>query len=389
MQLTRVNVEDELELRDVFFGEGSNSGQNYVVLCHSDENSKIPISSVFADASNDNSVPAEFKLVDCEYTLPSSGKTIAERFKLKLKERPTIFISGAIGAPQQVPSKHLKTGKMLVKYLRGKLEVRAAKIETTQDLRSKCLDKDICGLLLKGEKKAPGYLKDAMSKLLKEYPDVSFASVDASVLYVLNLEEHLPELENGKPRFVVFKKVSGSLETGGSRLITSMATLPGNGASYGPMSNLVADVVSSKAEMTKLTSLPVIKTRSKKLEEEERAKRQRKLNQQQRGGTEETPPGAFATNDGSRDGRRAERERRRQEHRKANNVKEKTPEEIAEMERKRRERMEEEAAKWNVAPEDAPPEGEYIMDDEPFDDTTTEVVEDHDDDDDEDVIDLD
>jgi len=385
----RINPHDELELRETFFGEG-NTGNSYVVLCQP-EDSKIPISSVFADAHADGSVPAEFRLLDCDHVLPSSGKSIAQRFKLNLKTRPTIFVSGTVGPPQQVPEKHLKAGAMLVKLLRNKLELRAAKVETTQDLRTKCLDKDICGLLLKGSKEAPAYLKDAMKKLLVEFPKVSFASVDSTVLYVLNLEEHLPELSNGQPRFAVLKKLSGSLAVGGDRLITSIAPLETNGATYLQMSNLVGGVVSGKIETGKISSLPVIKTRTKKLEEQERAKRQRRQEQkrrQERGeDAESTPGGYFTANDGSREGRRAERERRREEHAKEHNIKPKTQEELAEMERKRRERMEEAARQWDIQPDDAGAgEGETMYEED--EDYYTEDADDGDEED-EDVIDLD
>lgn len=90
-------------MRDVFFGEGE-TGKNYAVLCH-DENSKIPVSSVFQDAHNDGSSKAEFRLVNCDYVLPSSEKTIAERFKFNMKDRPIMFVSGAIGEPKQVRRK--------------------------------------------------------------------------------------------------------------------------------------------------------------------------------------------------------------------------------------------------------------------------------------------
>lgn len=389
---------DEVELREVFFGE-EKTGQSYVVLCQGEE-STAPISSVFVEASTDKSTPmTEFRLLDCDYVLPASGKSVAQRFKLDTKKRPTIFISGPIvGPPKQIPEKYLKTGTMLAQFLRSKLELSAHKIETTQALRSKCLDKDTCALLLMGSKKPPSSMKDAMAKLVKDYPGVAFAAVDSSVLYVLNLEEYIPELQGGQARFVVFQKVSGSLETGGTRLITSIAALPTNGATHGPMNSLLQGVVQKTQSMTKLSALPSIKTRTKKLEEQERAKRQRRLDQKRREHDKETGGGDGGStsdggaNDGSRDGRRAERDRRRQEHREKHNVKDKTPEEIAEMERRRRARMEEEAARWNVAPDDASYEGDYTMDEE------YDILDDEDDydedvhdnaDDDEDVIDLD
>lgn len=285
---------------------------------------------------------------------------------------------------------------MLVKALRGLLEPKAAKIETTQDLRTKCLEKDICALLLKGTKQAPKFLKDAMTNLLNEHPKVDFAAIDSSVLYVRNLEEYLEEYDEGtqQPRFVVFKKVSGSSEAGKDRLITSIVPL-NEAVSYGTMSNLVASVVSGNVTPQKLSSLPVVKTRTKKLVQEERAKRQRKTQQQDR--QQESASGAggaFQTNDGSKEGRRAERERRREEHRKTNpNFKEKTPEEIAEMERQRRIRMEEMAKEWNMEGEDLPPEGVPVEEDD-YDymeeGETIEVEVDHTgEEDDEDVMDLD
>ena len=64
----------------------------------------------------------------------------------------------------------------------------------------------------------------------------------------------------------------------------------------------------------------------------------------------------------------------------------------AEIERQRRKRMAEEAEKWNIVEEDAPPEGDPVVDDtyEDIFDDEEEYVEDLDDEeDDEDVLDLD
>jgi hypothetical protein len=287
---------------------------------------------------------------------------------------------------------------MLTKAIKNLLAAKAEKIETTQDLRTKCLDREICALLLKGAKTSPNYVKTAMEKLLVEYPQVAFAAVDTSVLYIKGLEaEYLTEFQPDRPRFAVFEKVAGSSSStstaksdnnkNSSRLKTSVVTLR-DSVAYGPMSNLIASVIQKTATMQKVSSLPTIKTRTKKLEQEERAKRQRRQEQQYRqhhqhdtdsssGGGGGRSDGYFSTggeNDGSRDGRRAERERRRAEHRANNpNFKEKTPEEIAEMEQQRRRRMEEEAAKWNVAPEDASEEGSSWepIGDNNHDDTTT------------------
>ena len=399
-EIPRIDVTDQLALREVFFGEGA-SGKDYAVLCHpeaKDGSVGLPISSVFQDASDDGSAPAEFVLMDCDYILPESGKSIYDKFKLNKKKRPTVFVSGKVGPPKQVAEKHLKTGAFLTKLLKQMLEPHAAKVEKTKELKEKCLNKDVCGLLLKGGKPEP-YVKHAVANLLGKYPKVQFASVDSTVLFVTNLEEYLPEYEAGVHRFVVFKKVSGGLSAGDNetkaegRLKTSILPLETNGVSFGAMNTLVSDVINGK-KMKSIPSLPNIKTRTKKLEESERQKRDRKKDQARRKAQEDQKPPqqTFSANDGSKEGRRLERERRRAEHNAQNNVKPKTPEEIAEMERMRRQRMEEEASKWNIGAEDAPEEGEPIDGEEwvdDGDDEESEYIDDLDEEDGEDVLDLD
>lgn len=114
--------------------------------------------------------------------------------------------------------------------------------------------------------------------------------------------------------------------------MTEMMPLTTNGVSYGSMSNhIIAAIGKSTAKFTKLSSLPTVSTRTKKLEQSEREKRARKRNSSGSGdGSDSSASGGhFTANDGSREGRRMERERRRAEHNAKNNVKPKTPEEIA------------------------------------------------------------
>ena len=190
-------------------------------------------------------------------------------------------------------------------------------------------------------------------------------------------------------------------ETEGSgRLITSIVPLEDPSISYGSINTLIKKTKSGSSKPTKLPILPSIKTRTKKLEEAERKKRERIRGQKDKARKKaqenQKPPGMFAENDGTPEGRRAERERRRQEHMKRNNLKPKTPEEIAEMERRRRERMEEEAKKWNVGGEDdvmsdeGGPVGDDDEDNIDFDEGDEDEYVDIDDgDEDEDVLDLD
>jgi hypothetical protein len=210
--------------------------------------------------------------------------------------------------------------------------------------------------------------------------------MDSTVLLMANLEStnlHEAEFSKGVHRLAAFKRVSGSLnasnttkdadEGGGKqnhgRLVTSVVAYTGD-FHHLSLNNFVSDILNAKYSFTRLPALPTIKTRSKKNEEAERAKRQRYSDQKMReaqrsqGSTSDqqrSPDGIF-----TKEQRKADRDRLRDEHRKKQKVRDLTPEEIAERERLRRQRMEEEAAKWNVLPDDAPPEGELF--DEEIDD---------------------
>ncbi len=178
------------------------------------------------------------------------------------------------------------------------------------------------------------------------------------------------------------------------RLKTSILPLEETGVSFGTMNALVSGVLNGKS-MRNIPALPNVKTRTKKLEESERLKRDRKRDQErQRAQDDKRPPPqqqTFSANDGTKEGRRLERERRRAEHNAENNNVPKTPEEIAEMEKRRRQRMEEEAAKWNIGSDESPEEdGGESIDGGETDDSDVDVIEMEDaNEDDDDVLDLD
>ena len=192
----------------------------------------------------------------------------------------------------------------------------------------------------------------------------------SDVIFILLLQKLCANVPS---RFVVFKKVSGGLAVGDNetkaegRLKTSILALEEPGVSFGAMSNLVSGVLNGK-KMQSTPALPNIKTRTKKLEESERTKRDRKKDQARQRSAEDkkSPPvqQTFAANDGTKEGRRLERERRRAEHNADNDNVPKTPEEIAEMEKRRRQRMEEEAAKWNIGVDDSSEEGGESIEEE-------------------------
>lgn len=378
-EIPRIDVQDELALREVFFGEGD--GKSYAALCHTpgkEGEKELPVSSVFSDAANDGSVKAEFVLVDCKYELPS-GKTVAQRFELDLTKRPTIFVSGKVGSPRQIPPKHLKTGNMLIKALKSQLEPRAAKIETTKQLKTDCLNKPHCLLFIKGGSPEK-YVVNGWKEIMTEFDGkIQFASMDGNTLLLSNLEStNVPlEFNKGQHRMIYFRKVSGSMEakndTKTDRLISSALGYTGKSFHQPVLHGFVTDVLGNKYKPSKLAALPAVKTRTKKNEEAELQKRQRYLQQQERKRQQEAgeKPSSTINEEGAftKEARKAQRDRMREDHQKNNpNYRELTPEEKLQKEQERRQRMEEEAAKWNIqSEEDYVPEGDPVTDEEPMD----------------------
>jgi len=248
---------------------------------------------------------------------------------------------------------------MLAKALNGLLGTKAIKIETTKVLKSKCLDKDYCGILLKG--KAPdSALKGVMKSLGTKYPSIQLASVDSSVLLLSNIDDHVDEFTKGVHRFVMFKKVSGGLQvanttkgiTDPGRLITSIVAFQGKDLKYPALSSFVDGVVDDSIQAKKIPSLPAVKTRTKKVEKQEREKRQRKIERKENERLKRQQ-GDFVKKVKEEQGK-AEGEDKGKE----------TPEQKAEREKRRRERMAEEAEKWNMMPdeeddEDDPSDGDF------------------------------
>jgi len=458
-EISRIDVSNEIQLREVLFGEvrkntvitstttaTTNEEQtletqkqqpkikNYVVLCHSDdsasEGSSKHLSSVFVEAKEGAYKElADFVLMDCGFILPS-GKSIAERFDLDLKIRPTIFVSGKYGQPKQIPAKHLKTGPMLLKLLRQMIEPHPTKISSTKVLKASCLDKEYCAVLIKGGTPT-STIKSSIQKLMETYENqsnIEFASVDGTALAMTNLEEYQELVPKGKFQFWLFKKVSGGLKVASSasstrkskdesteeddediettikpqekkqatksdsRLISSTAIHQSEDFSYKALHTFLSTQMSSSSSLTKLSVLPAITTRTKKVEEASANKRNRILEQRQRvydnqqnPNQEQQSSSTFSNN--KHDERRADREQKRAEHNKEHNVKQRTPEELAERERSRRQRMEEEAAKWNIQEEeDGGSSGTFESDEQ---DLEEEMYLDGDEEEEEDVIDVD
>jgi hypothetical protein len=139
----RLDVHDQMLVSDVFSG----SLGGHVVLCLSEAdviNSK-PLNSAFVDAAgiveaggSDGKPPlAKFVTVDCNAVTTRGGANIYGKYNLDPKAKPAVVaVVNKGGKVLQVKGKDLKSGYVLSKVVRGLLEVRASKVESTKQLAS-------------------------------------------------------------------------------------------------------------------------------------------------------------------------------------------------------------------------------------------------------------
>ena len=304
---------------------------------------------------------------------------------------------------------------MLLKVLKQMIEPHPTKISSTKTLKASCLDKEYCAVLIKGDTPT-STLKSSMQQLMESYEgnkSLEFASLDGTALAMTNLEQYQELVPKGKFQFLLFKKVSGGLKVAkdnkskneeeekekpktksDSRLITSTVIYESEDYSFNALNTfLSSQMTPSSSTFKKLSVLPAIATRTKKVEKTNGEKRTRILEQRRRAHEKKVNPEAFEEKSSAdrHAERRADREQKRQEHNKQNNVKQRTPEELAERERARRQRMEEEAAKWNIM-EDVDENTENVDEDGSdsyFEDVDEEEIDFDEEEEEEDVIDMD
>jgi hypothetical protein len=208
----RLDVEDTMHISDVFSG----SLGGHVVLCLSQdevERSK-PLNSAFIDAAGiiddgKSETPlAKFVTVDCDAVTTKGGKSIHSKYGLDSSAKPAVVaVVNKGGKVLQVKGKDLRSGYVLSKVVRGMLEVRAGKVESTKQLVTKCLSQRYCVAILKGGgvdeagKKGRGEFKALMEGWSDE---VAFVSVDSTVLEVQGVEVRMEDFVEGKDRAVLF-----------------------------------------------------------------------------------------------------------------------------------------------------------------------------------------
>lgn len=262
-----------------FFNEGPVS-KTFIVLCYNNnaEINDLPIYEPFQQAHHEfiHHHDVEFYVMDCDTVLPDSGKTISNRFNLDTdKHQATLFMSGNTGLPVEIPPKYHKKSKILIQYIKTKTTPLIHKIKTSKDFKTKCLSKNMCGLILKPrimEKK----LTKTIKKLMKEYKDVKFCSVESEHVLVPHVEEYIP-LYEGKVRFVVFQR-----EYNKDKSVVRFVYLEQE-ADYKHMNQLLKKMIlKSITDWRKLPILPYIQTRSKKNEQLDLKKRERLKKQQER-----------------------------------------------------------------------------------------------------------
>ncbi|KAF0697675.1 Aste57867_11646 [Aphanomyces stellatus] len=183
------------------------SGEPWIVLC-SKEDSVLP--EVFDKASKRLSSKINVGVVDCNGRLPS-GKTVYNKFLIRDDIVPTVFTVANGEKPKQLFLNYLQKPKALASQALVQVKKTLHEVQNTKQLEDKCLGKSTsCVLIYRTGKKFDEYQKTWLQTVMERHRLVKFAWMDSSILS-LSVESLLkkPATQN-QHRLVVFKKVQST-----------------------------------------------------------------------------------------------------------------------------------------------------------------------------------
>mmetsp|Transcript_24460 Transcript_24460/g.51011 ORF Transcript_24460/g.51011 Transcript_24460/m.51011 type:complete len:365 (+) Transcript_24460:245-1339(+) len=219
--IERLDATDGLLISDTFTGTNG----PYVILCLDEEQYQkgARLNSAFSDSESiistlldpTTSLPiAKFATVDCSAVSTKAGSSISTRYGIDETVKPaSVSIIGRSGTLTQVKPGHLKSGYTLSKVVRGLVEVRARKVDSTKGMREKCTeglggDKGGCVVLMKGGTSTVdgGVGRKEFKDFMAGYADeVEFVTVDCTKLEVQGVEGRMKEeYTEGYDRLVMF-----------------------------------------------------------------------------------------------------------------------------------------------------------------------------------------
>jgi len=198
--VTLIQPGDVRQLRSVMSGDP----KPWCVLCH---NESTPIPGVFEATAKRLGNEMNFGVLDCSSKLPDSGVMIYKRWKFDLSTGPVVFVTGGGPKPVQIDSRHIRIEYDFVKHVRQAAKKGAVMVESAKELKTRCLSKPACVVVMMGYEDLGSHSRKAIEELIKVNDDLTFAMIDSSK-YMMSVETDLPKFELGENRLVMFKNIS-------------------------------------------------------------------------------------------------------------------------------------------------------------------------------------
>lgn len=154
-----------------------------VFYCHrGGRKEKAP--AVYNELHSELGSQMNFAMLNCSQLLPS-GKKISDRFKLKMKEKPTIFATSPWGKPKQIGVKNLKEIKNFRQSVENAIAARAARVSNNRDFARECStaamsENETCIMMLKGKKFTNNMISDIEENLVKQFSKLKIGYTNAA-----------------------------------------------------------------------------------------------------------------------------------------------------------------------------------------------------------------
>lgn len=162
-----------------------------VFYCHrGGRREEVP--QVFNELNSELGSYMNFAVLNCSQVLPS-GKTIYERFRINLNEKPTVFATVPWGKPRQIGPKNLKDLRNFRESVEKVTTARAARVSTNRDFARECStaamnERETCIVMIRGGKFTTNMVKDIEENLVKQFPKMNVVILNGAK-YRLSFEK--------------------------------------------------------------------------------------------------------------------------------------------------------------------------------------------------------
>ena len=169
-----LDVSDGAKMKEVF-----QSGEPWFVYCVEPLTRSKPIPPIFIEGARASGWVVQTGILECKgRSLPSSGKSVFERFNFTDKQTPAFVVANG-NKPVQVPAASLSSANQLSTFITNTIKPKIATVTGQRELTDKCLNRKVC-LILGHKGRLPDPIRKSVEGLMSKFRSIKVVSADTT-----------------------------------------------------------------------------------------------------------------------------------------------------------------------------------------------------------------